>query len=72
MPVQASVSVYTVLLLLKTMRSRLGLEAMAEFLEAYTSAVERVNPDLKKEVSQALCDRALFNLYESVMRHEKN
>jgi hypothetical protein len=72
MPVQQSISVYTVLILLKTMRSSLGLEAMSEFLDAYTASVERMNPDLKREVSKALCDRALFNLYESEMKYEKS
>ncbi|MBF0123107.1 MAG: hypothetical protein HQL21_06860 [Candidatus Omnitrophica bacterium] len=60
------------MILLKTMRSSLGLEAMSEFLDAYTACVERLNPELKREVSKALCDRALFNLYESVMKHERN
>lgn len=71
MPDQKAISVYTVLILLRNMRSSLGLEAMSEFLDAYTAAVERLNPELRSEVKEALCDRALYNLYEAVMSHEK-
>jgi hypothetical protein len=37
MPAQQAISVYTVLVLLKQMRSALGLEAMSEFLDAYVA-----------------------------------
>jgi hypothetical protein len=65
------VSVYTVLLILRNMRDRLGIEAMTDFLERYTKTIERVSPQVKDAVNDELLDRALHGLYEAVCHDEK-
>lgn len=59
-----SIAVYTKLTILLRMRHELGLEAMLEYLEAYTSNIERHNPELQKAVQKALaliCVRRIYN-----------
>lgn len=68
---QQAVAVYTVLTILLKMRKNLGLEAMSDFLDSYTAAVEKINPDLKNSVIEALSERAIYNLYEAVSSYEK-
>jgi len=65
------VSVYTVLLILRNMRDRLGIEAMVDFLERYTKTIERVTPEIKEAVNDELLERALHGLYETVCNDEK-
>ena len=66
-----TVAVYTVLLVLMTMRERLGIEAMVGFLERYTATIERLNPEIRQAVNHELLERALHGLYEAVCRHEE-
>lgn len=65
------IAVYTVLLILRNMRDRLGIEAMLSFLESYTRTIERVNPDIKDAVNEELLERALKGLYEVVCNEKK-
>ena len=65
------ISIYTVLLILRNMRDRLGIEAMVDFLEQYTKTIERVSPDIKEAVNDELLDRSLHELYETVCGDEK-
>ncbi len=67
-----SVAVYSVLAILRNMRNELGLEAMSEFLDLYVTAVEKVNPELKNILAEALSERAINQFYQAVMHHEKN
>ncbi len=63
--------IYTVLLVLKKMRDRLGIEAMLDFLDSYTKAIERIKPEIKNAVNNELLDRALQELHQTVCRYEK-
>ncbi|NTV30043.1 MAG: hypothetical protein HGA80_08200 [Candidatus Omnitrophica bacterium] len=63
--------IYTVLLVLRHMRDRLGIEAMVQFLDSYTRTIERIEPDVKKAVNEELMERALQDLHETVCGYEK-
>ena len=69
---QHAISVYTVLTILAAMRKDLGLEAMSEFLDNYTAAVEKMNPELKVAVSEAMSEHAVYSLYRAVRAYEKD
>jgi len=66
-----TIAVYTVLLVLRNMKERVGIEAMVEFIDRYTSTIEQLNPDIKEAVNYELLERALHGLYESVCPHEE-
>ncbi|NLE64828.1 MAG: hypothetical protein GX606_02805 [Elusimicrobia bacterium] len=72
MPDPRSVSIATVLLLLRHMRDALGLEAMSEFLDAYTILIKEHHPEIPTEIDLVLRDKALSALYETVIRYEKD
>ena len=66
-----SVSVYTVVSILRNMRRSLGLEAMSEFLDMYVEAVDRKDPQLKSTLQEALSERAIDQFYQAVVNYEK-
>jgi hypothetical protein len=67
-----SVAVYSVIAILRNMRNELGLEAMSEFIDLYVAAVDRINPELKDLLHEALSEQAINNFYQAVVEHEKN
>lgn len=62
-----SVAVYTVLCILRGMRTQLCLEAMLEYMEEYLGAVERNNPMLKDAVSKAMSMISIKKIYKDTM-----
>jgi len=54
------------------MRDALGLEAMSEFLDAYTILIKEHHPEIPTEIDLVLRDKALSALYETVIRYEKD
>jgi hypothetical protein len=65
-----SVSVYSVLFILRNMRRDLGLEAMSEFIDLYVTAAEKRNPQLKEILCEVLTERAINKFYQAVVHHE--
>jgi hypothetical protein len=67
-----SIAVYSVIAILRNMRNELGLEAMSEFVDLYVTAVERINPELKNILHEALSEQAINHFYQAVVEHEKH
>jgi hypothetical protein len=67
-----SVSVYTVMSILKHMRKELGLEAMSEFVDMYINVIEKSHPELRKLVQEALSEQAINHFYQAAVDHEKD
>ena len=63
-----SVAVYTVLSILRKMKTELGFEAMLEYLEKYLLIIEQSNPPLKKAVEKALVIVRVEKIYQDAMK----
>lgn len=63
-----SISVYTVLCLLRRMKDQLGLEAMLEYLDKYLATIERYNPELKRAVEKAIGMMSVEKIYREAMK----
>ncbi len=62
------VAVYTVLCILRDMRSELGLEAMLEYMGEYLGAIERSNPELKGAVARAMTLVSVGKMYRDAVK----
>ena len=62
-----SVAVYTVLCILRGMRTQLCLEAMLEYMEEYLVTIERNNPALKEAVIKALSMVSVKKIYKDAI-----
>ncbi|MFA5261164.1 MAG: hypothetical protein WC450_08060 [Candidatus Omnitrophota bacterium] len=65
------VAIYVVLLVLKKMRTELGLETMHEYVDAYISIIERHNLRLKRVVSELLAVLNVDKIYRDCIDNEK-
>ena len=63
-----SVAVYTVLSVLKRMKTELGFEAMLEFHEKYLETIDLNNPALKTAVEKALHIVNVEKIYKDAMK----
>jgi hypothetical protein len=60
------ISIYTTMKILLLMRESQGLECMLEFIEMYTSAIERNSPELKQVLAESLEEKCVSTFYKSV------
>jgi hypothetical protein len=60
------ISIYTTMKILLSIRRSQGLECMLEFIEMYTSATERNNPELKQVLAESLEEKCVETFYKSV------
>lgn len=63
-----SISIYTVLCILRRMKREVGLEAMLEYLDKYLGAIETHNPQLKQAVAKALGLMSVERMYREAMK----
>ncbi|MBI5149491.1 MAG: hypothetical protein HZA28_01795 [Candidatus Omnitrophica bacterium] len=63
-----SIAVYTVLSILSRMKTRVGLEAMLEYLDMYLATVDSHNPELKEAVDKALGMMSVEKMYRDAMK----
>ena len=63
-----SVAVYTVLSILRKMKTELGFEAMLEYMDKYLLIIEQSNPPLRKAVEKALSIVKVEKIYEDAMK----
>lgn len=63
-----SVSIYTVLCILRRMKYQLGLEAMLEYHARYLETIETHNPQLKQAVAKALGLMSVEKMYKDAMK----
>jgi hypothetical protein len=61
------VAIFTVLAILRRMRSTLGIEAMIEYMEKYLVMIEKRNPDFKLAVTRVLEVMNVEKMYRDVM-----
>lgn len=61
------IAVYTVLCVLRCMKTQLCLEAMLEYMEEYLEVIERHNPKLKRAVSKAMSKTSIEKIYKDAM-----
>ena len=62
-----SVAVYTVLCVLRCMKTQLCLEAMLEYMEEYLKIIEKHNPILKDAASRAMSRINIEKIYKDAM-----
>ncbi len=65
-----AVALYTVLAILLQIKSKVGLEAMLEYIEHYQKLIERYNPDFKEAVSGALELIDVEKMYRDIRKNE--
>lgn len=63
-----SISIYTVLCILRRMKEELGLEAMLEYYGKYLEIIETHNPELKSAVNKALALMSVEKMYKDAMK----
>jgi hypothetical protein len=62
-----SIAVYTILCVLRGMKTQLCLEAMLEYMDEYLQTVEKHNPKLKNAVSVAMSRVSIKQIYKDAM-----
>lgn len=65
------VTVYTISRILLTMRLKLGLEAMVEYLDRSVDLLERENPRLESAVTQALAIMNVEKIYKDAVKTDE-
>ena len=65
-----TIPIFTTLSILLRMKSRLGLEAMVEYMEFYVHTIEEHNPTLKGAVDHALSLMNVQKIYKDAMGDE--
>ena len=62
-----TISVYTVLCILRSMKEQVCLEAMLEYVEAYLTMIERHNPRLRNAVLKVISAINIEKMYKDAM-----
>ena len=65
-----AVAIYTLLVILTQIKSKMGLEAMLEYIEHYQELIERHNPDFKDAVKAALAMMSLEKMYRDITTND--
>lgn len=65
-----TVAVYTVLAIIKRIKSTMGLEAMLEYIEHYQKTIERHNPEFGDAVKSALALTNVEKIYREMTKDE--
>ena len=63
-----SITIYTVLCILRRMKREVGLEAMLEYLDKYLETIEMNNLELKQAVHKALGMMSVEKMYREAMK----
>jgi len=63
-----SIAVYTVLCILRGMKTQLGLGAMLEYMEEYLATIEKHNPKLKGAVLKAMSMMSIEKIYKEAIK----
>ena len=63
-----SLAVFTVICILRRMKTQLGLEAMLEYTQKYLEAVEQRNPRLKYAVAEIISGLSMEKIYKEAMK----
>jgi hypothetical protein len=62
------IAVYTVMCILRSMKTQVCLEAMLEYMEKYLMVVERHNPRLQNAVMKVISTINIEKIYKDAMR----
>ena len=67
----ANIDIYTVLTVLRAMKTRLGLEAMLDYIDRYLHTIDQSNPKLRSAVQRALTQISVEKIHRDAMRSDK-
>ena len=70
-PNHHTIAVYTTMRTLRAIRNQLGLEAMLEFIERYTAAIETVEPLVAETAAEVLAEYQIEKVYQGVLDFKK-
>ena len=70
-PADHTVAIYTIMVILRLMKDRFGLEAMLEYISQYTAVIEKNNPQFQEAVLKAVSLMNIETLYKKAMNGEK-
>ncbi len=65
-----AVAIYTILAILTRLKTKVGLEAMLEYIEHYKKLIERYNPDFREAVDEAMALLNVEKMYRDITRNE--